>query len=59
MIRESSPLIVLEEEVLTVVSGTWLSIHSPHWDQITWQGLPLTLTCTHIHPSHGFKLSNI
>lgn len=35
MIRESSPLIVLEEEVLTVVSGTWLSIHSPRWDQIT------------------------
>lgn len=57
MIKESSPLVVLIEEVLTVVSGTWLPIHSPHWDQITWQELPLILTLMHIYPSHGVKLS--
>jgi len=59
MINESSPLIMLVEEVLTVVSGTCLSIHSPHWDQIAWQELPLTLTHVHIYPSRGFKLSNV
>lgn len=58
MIKESSPLIVLVEEVLTVVSGTCLSIHSLHWDQITWQELSFTLTHMHVYPSRGFKLSN-